>query len=94
MWRSALEGRLAPPKSDDTIRLDGTSLHRLDQPRSAVQLRPYLKAATEVNPPLRRGPYRPGMSPARAEREPLTLVDHANAWLELFPMMTKFYLEL
>ncbi|WP_143658930.1 hypothetical protein [Streptomyces sp. SA15] len=36
-------------KSDDTVRLDSASLHRLDHPQLAEQLRPYLKARTEVN---------------------------------------------
>ncbi|MER5346735.1 hypothetical protein ABT030_41905 [Streptomyces mirabilis] len=54
-------------KSDDTVRLDNTTLHRLDHPQIAAQLRPYLKATTEVNL-LRCGPHRPGMSPARAQR--------------------------
>ncbi|MFF0163620.1 hypothetical protein ACFYRY_39740 [Streptomyces sp. NPDC005263] len=36
-------------KSDDTVRIDSASLHRLDHPQLAEQLRPYLKATTEVN---------------------------------------------
>lgn len=44
-----VEALLTLLKSDDTVRLDGTTLHRLDHPQIAVQLRPYLKATTEVN---------------------------------------------
>ncbi|WP_327698943.1 hypothetical protein [Streptomyces sp. NBC_00459] len=44
-----VEALLALLKSDDTVRLDSTTLHRLDHPQIADQLRPYLKATTEVN---------------------------------------------
>jgi hypothetical protein len=44
-----VDALLALLKSDDTVRLDNTTLHRLDHPQIAAQLRPYLKATTEVN---------------------------------------------
>jgi hypothetical protein len=44
-----VEALLALLKSDDTIRLDNTTLHRVDHPEIADQLRPHLNATTEVN---------------------------------------------
>ncbi|MGW0582175.1 NACHT domain-containing protein, partial [Streptomyces sp. NPDC002920] len=45
-----VEALLALLQNDDTIRLDSESLHRLDHPEIADQLRPYLNASAEVTP--------------------------------------------
>lgn len=44
-----VEALLTLLKSEDTVRLEWKSLHRLDHAQLAVQLGPYLKATTEVN---------------------------------------------